>query len=49
MDMKVSHPEIKVQPILPGCIVTPPSLSSDFLKDKDKLKFFITPISKGNI
>jgi uncharacterized membrane protein YecN with MAPEG domain len=49
MELKLIHPVIKVHPILPGCIVTPTLLTSDLFKDKDELKFFVTPIAKGKL
>ncbi len=49
LDVKLKNPIVKIRPILPGCIVVPQEIETDFNKTTDKVTFYVTPFVKGEI
>lgn len=49
LDVKLKNPIVKIRPTLPGCIVVPQEIETDFNHATDEVTFYVTPVVKGEI
>jgi hypothetical protein len=49
MEIKESSPYVRLVPVLPGCIVTPPEAVVDVRKPKVDVEFWVSPQAEGDL